>query len=310
MKKILLSSLVAAVVLMAGCGNTEKKDEKQNEAVEMTTATKNGNDSISMSLGRVMGSEIRKDTKLDKTAFIDGMKQSLFAADLSAVEQLFTELQKKAGTATGDEKTKLTSQMNGINYGAMMSQQFESFESMGLIVDKAKLFKALSEVAKDSKEVDTSSDQARLDLFFADMQKKQMEIRQKQAEANKAAGEKFMADLKKNDPTVKTTSSGLAYRIVKKGTGATLKQTDVARVKYKGTHIDGTLFDDGGGREIEFSPQSVVKGFGEGLMLMNPGSKYVLYIPGDLAYGPSGTPGGPIGPNETLVFEVELVGVK
>lgn len=82
-------------------------------------------------------------------------------------------------------------------------------------------------------------------------------------------------------------------------------------VKYEGRHIDGSVFDDGQGQVQEFPVSRVVPGFSEGLMLMSPGAKYRFYIPGNLGYGERGTgAGGPIGPNETLVFDVELVGIK
>ena len=131
-----------------------------------------------------------------------------------------------------------------------------------------------------------------------------------QAIANAEAGKKFIEDLVKNDPKVVVTESGLAYKVVKPGNGKTFKETDRISTKYKGSKIDGTVFDQTKDNETRpMSPRSVVPGFKEGLLLMSPGASYILYIPGDLAYGIDGR-SPKIGPNELLIFEVETVGIE
>lgn len=111
---------------------------------------------------------------------------------------------------------------------------------------------------------------------------------------------------------VKTTPSGLQYKVVKEGTGKSPKATDTVKVHYRGTLLDGTEFDSSykRGEPIEFPLNRVIPGWTEGVQLMKEGGKSILYIPSQLAYGPRGTPGGPIGPNETLIFEIELLEVK
>jgi FKBP-type peptidyl-prolyl cis-trans isomerase FklB len=130
------------------------------------------------------------------------------------------------------------------------------------------------------------------------------------AQKNKAEGEKFLADNKKKDG-VKTTASGLQYKVIKEGNGAQPKQTDTVTVNYRGTLIDGTEFDSSykRGQPATFPLSGVIKGWTEGLQLMKVGSKYQLYVPPNLAYGERQM-GPDIGPDSTLVFEVELLDAK
>lgn len=124
-------------------------------------------------------------------------------------------------------------------------------------------------------------------------------------------GEKFLKENATKDG-VKTTATGLQYKIVKEGTGKNPKATDTVLVHYRGTLLDGTEFDSSYKRNepISFPLNRVIPGWTEGLQLLKEGGKGILYIPSKLAYGESGTPGGPIGPNETLIFEVELLKVN
>ena len=106
--------------------------------------------------------------------------------------------------------------------------------------------------------------------------------------------------------------SGLQYKILKEGSGPKPTSTDSVVCNYKGTLINGTEFDSSykRGEPATFPVTGVIKGWTEALQLMPVGSKWQLFIPPDLAYGPRGTPGGPIGPNATLTFEVELISIK
>lgn len=111
---------------------------------------------------------------------------------------------------------------------------------------------------------------------------------------------------------VQTTASGLQYKVETEGTGKSPVATDVVKVHYKGTLLDGTEFDSSYKRNApaEFPLNRVIPGWTEGVQLMKEGGKTTFYIPSALAYGERGTPGGPIGPNEALVFEIELLEVK
>ncbi|MBK8816020.1 MAG: FKBP-type peptidyl-prolyl cis-trans isomerase [Methylococcaceae bacterium] len=128
---------------------------------------------------------------------------------------------------------------------------------------------------------------------------------------NKAAGEKFLAENAKK-PAIKSTSSGLQYEVLTPGTGkVNPKATDTVTVHYKGTSIDGKEFDSSysRGEPTSFPLNGVIPGWTEGLQLMTEGAKYKFYIPSALAYGENGA-GGAIGPNETLIFEVELLKIN
>ena len=130
------------------------------------------------------------------------------------------------------------------------------------------------------------------------------------AEANKTAGPAFLAENAKKAGVV-TLPSGLQYKVITAGTGPKPGLTDTVTTHYKGTLIDGKEFDSSysRGEPTSFPVNGVIKGWTEALQLMPVGSKWELYIPSDLAYGERGA-GGDIGPNATLVFEIELLGIK
>ena len=146
--------------------------------------------------------------------------------------------------------------------------------------------------------------------FSKEMTEKTAMANKEAAEKNTAEGEKFLRE-NKNKPGVKTTASGLQYKALKEGSGAPPKATDTVVVNYRGTLVDGTEFDSSykRGEPATFPVNRVIKGWTEALQLMKPGSKYQLFIPASLAYGERGA-GGDIGPNATLIFEVELMNVK
>ena len=152
--------------------------------------------------------------------------------------------------------------------------------------------------------------------FQKDMEKKQAEAEAKQkadmeaaATKNKDEGAKFLAENGKKTG-VTTTASGLQYEVLKEGTGPKPKVTDTVTVNYVGTLLDGKEFDSSIKRNepATFALNAVIPGWVEALQLMPEGSKWKVYLPSDLAYGSGGT-GGDIGPNATLVFEIELTKV-
>lgn len=142
--------------------------------------------------------------------------------------------------------------------------------------------------------------------FTAKLQAKQEAERAAASEKGKAEGAKFLAD-NKAKPGVQVTESGLQYQVVRQGNGPKPAPTDVVRVHYKGTLLDGTTFDSSydRGQPAEFGLNQVIPGWAEGVALMPVGSKYTFWIPSELGYGEAG--GGPIPPNSMLTFEVELL---
>ncbi len=145
--------------------------------------------------------------------------------------------------------------------------------------------------------------------FFMQLQQKQQEENAKMADINAAAGEQFLLENGKC-AEVHTTPSGLQYEIVKQGDGPKPTAGDSVTVHYTGKLIDGTVFDSSEerGEPATFGVTQVIPGWVEALQLMNVGSRWRLFIPSALAYGPQGA-GGLIGPNQTLVFDVELLAI-
>lgn len=146
--------------------------------------------------------------------------------------------------------------------------------------------------------------------YFMALEAKQQEAAKKMGEVNKAAGEAFLAENAKR-PEVTTTASGLQYEVLTEGTGEKPAASDSVTVHYTGKLIDGTVFDSSvdRGEPATFGVTQVIAGWVEGLQLMSEGAKWRLYIPGELAYGANGA-GNLIGPNATLIFDVELLKVN
>jgi len=174
-------------------------------------------------------------------------------------------------------------------------------------------FQTLMRAARERMEgkgeaLDQDEEMAVMQAFDTRMQAKMQAEMAAKAENNLTQGEAFLeANGKK--PGVITTATGLQYQVLNEGTGAKPGPLDTVRVHYHGTLLNGEVFDSSyeRGEPVQFNLDQVIPGWREGLLLMPVGSKYRLWIPGVLGYGQSGTPGGPIGPNATLVFEVELI---
>lgn len=156
-----------------------------------------------------------------------------------------------------------------------------------------------------------SYDEAKEEIrtYFEGMQREQEAAAAKMAEANAKAGEEFLLENGKR-AEVKTLPSGLQYEVLTEGEGDVPTAADQVEVHYTGKLIDGTVFDSSVDRGVPatFGVTQVIPGWVEALQLMKAGSKWRLFIPSNLAYGPNGA-GGLIGPNQTLIFDVELIKV-
>ncbi len=226
------------------------------------------------------------------------LRQSLTAAAIAAALGVGTFA--IAADKLESEKDKV-SYMVGLDVGRSLEQIKGELD--------LKVFMSAVETVLEGKPSAMTEEQA-LEVrqaFMQRLQAKQAAVQQEAAAKNLAAGQAFLADNKKK-AGVKSTESGLQYQVITEGTGVKPALTDTVRVHYTGTLLDGTKFDSSldRGEPAQFALNGVIPGWTEALQLMPVGSKYTLWIPADLAYGDRGTP-GPIGPNSTLKFDVELI---
>ncbi|MBB1471892.1 FKBP-type peptidyl-prolyl cis-trans isomerase [Luteimonas sp. MC1782] len=246
---------------------------------------------------------------------------SLLAASLLVALGACKKIDKDAATADGAAAaTAATDAAPALDIKGLKTEKQQAGYAIGLQVGSS-LEEIKDEIDFDSmvkamrSKVDgtdplMTEEQARtvFEAFGQRMQAKMAAEAGKKATANLAEGAAFLAGNAKVEG-VQVTASGLQYQVLQPGTGAKPGPDDRVSVHYKGALLDGTTFDSSydRGEPATFQLSQVVPGWNEGLQLMPVGSKYKLWIPASLGYGEAGTPGGPIAPNSTLVFEVELL---
>jgi len=215
-----------------------------------------------------------------------------------------------ANMAFAEETVVLKTEKDKISYGIGMDIG-ENMKRQSIDIDPDMLAKGIKDVFAGSKLLLTEEEfRTTMENFRKDMMAKQKMQMQELSDKNKKEGEAFLAENKKKEG-VKTLPSGLQYKVIKEGDGNLPKAEDTVTVHYKGTLIDGTEFDSSysRGEPATFPVNGVIPGWTEALQLMKTGSKWQLFIPSNLAYGERGA-GGKIGPNSTLVFDVELLSIK
>jgi FKBP-type peptidyl-prolyl cis-trans isomerase FkpA/FKBP-type peptidyl-prolyl cis-trans isomerase FklB len=213
-----------------------------------------------------------------------------------------------AGAADGEAIAGLPTEKDQVSYMVGMDLG-ESLRPIKDDVDLDTVVEAMrTSISEGEAKLTDVQRQAVRERFSKHLMEKRQAEAKAQAETNKAAGEAFLAENAKKEG-VQVTESGLQYQVLEAGEGPRPDSDDLVRVHYQGALLDGTVFDSSieRGQPADIPVSQVVPGWQEGIALMPVGSKYRLWIPAGLAYGEGGTPGGPIPPNSTLVFEVELL---
>jgi len=205
------------------------------------------------------------------------------------------------GSASLETNDQKASYGIGLNMGAQLEPAADR-------IDLAALMRGLEDAMQGNEAAIPDSEmQGILMQFGQEVEAAMNAERDQEAQDNAIAGEAYLAQNGRKEG-VTTTASGLQYEVLRQGDGPRPTADQQVRLHYRGTLIDGTEFDSSyGGEPAVFSTGGLIRGFSEALLLMPVGSQYRIVIPSDIGYGPTG--GGPIGPNETLIFEIELLGI-
>ncbi|WP_422135802.1 MULTISPECIES: FKBP-type peptidyl-prolyl cis-trans isomerase [unclassified Endozoicomonas] len=215
---------------------------------------------------------------------------ALMSFSLQSVTALETEADKLS-YSLGAILAEQLKQFEGINADALSRGVEDTLENKPLAFDKQEMFRLIEKARKDQEK------------------KRQAQLAE-EAKKNLERGQTFLKDNAKKSG-IKTLASGLQYKVIKNGQGIKPAENSEVTVHYEGRLLDGKVFDSSYSRNqpATFKLNQVIKGWTEGLKQMQEGSVWELYIPSELAYGPGGIPGR-IGPNEVLIFKVELLSVK
>src|SRR5665647_101659 len=203
------------------------------------------------------------------------------------------------------QKSKFATSEDSLSY-ALGVANYQHYVADSININTKMFTKGMTDASKDKA---LMNDTTAIAFIVKYMQRRERERLMVQYAPQIEAGRKYLSDNGKAEGVV-TLPSGLQYKIITQGTGATPGPEDIVKVQYTGTTISGTKFDSSfdRGEPTSFRVSNVIRGWVEGLQLMQEGSKYMLYIPSDLAYGERGA-GSIIKPFETLIFEVELLSI-
>lgn len=288
MKKLILGACAVMALATVSCGKCGDGS--------CSTPT---SDSLSVAYGDYVGSVLgmdfqnKENADKQKKEFVRGM-QIVFGAD-------------------EDRNTQM-----GMQVALQMLGEIDQLEDQGAHIDRAMAMTAFKKAffSDSINGMDAQYAQQNLQRLIGNAREEAAAAEAaKKAEAPEAvenvkAGNAYVADLQAKDSSVKTTASGLAYKIEDEGQGEKAKENSTVVVNYTGRHLNGDVFDSTDGREpATFNLQGVVPGFREGIMLLGKTGRATLYIPGELAYGANGQPAAGIGPNEMLVFDVEVLDI-
>ena len=295
MKKIIYGACAALVIMASACS---KGGDAEKSAVPAQLS-----DSVSMIYGRTVG------------GYVLGDYQRFAQQNKSAATK--NDIVKGIQLAFGNADSE--GMMIGLQVGGNLLNEIKRFEEQGIDINREEVLKNFREVFMgDSLDMDALRETSGLlNTLLAQVERVKSEqeaakaAEAPEAKANGSSADAFVKKIKASDPEVKTSASGLSYKIENKGEEPLVGDNSQVVVNYVGKLTDGTVFDQSPeGQPATFSPAGVIPGFAEGLKMLGKGGKASLYIPGDLAYGAQGVPQAGIGPNAMLIFEVEVVDVK
>jgi FKBP-type peptidyl-prolyl cis-trans isomerase FklB len=314
LKYLTLSLAISGTFISASCGDGKKSASESTILNDSTTNKQNvpsaPSEKFNYALGLMIGDNLSKNLSvssknLNVDEFCNSLAEGLASTndkEVAAASMAFkTEAQKLSIEKQQNKPLSKFSAAFSKNAGSNFAS---SFKTAGISAEsfKTEEFKKgfIAGIGEATPDIDLqTADQ----VLRQEFERMKVVVSQKNAEE----GKKFLEENLKKNPKLKTTASGIQYEILKAGNGPKPAATDKVTTHYHGTHINGSVFDSSvdRGEPIEFALNQVIKGWTEILQLMPKGSKWKVYIPSNLAYGEQGSQGG-IGPNETLIFEIEL----
>lgn len=245
------------------------------------------------------------------------MKKTALTLAFSSLALIACEAQKAETPAEAatespvslDSEAQKQAYSIGANMGEYLNRQLQEQERLGIKLNQKLIVQGISDAMEGNSQLDGATIQSTLQSLQNTVQAKKQASDQAQGGENAAAGKAYLEQNAQRSE-VTQTESGLQYEVLTAGEGAKPKATDTVTVHYHGTLIDGTVFDSSvdRGTPASFPLNRVISGWTEGVQLMPVGSKYRFHIPPELAYGGRST--GKIGPNSTLIFDVELLGIE
>lgn len=289
---------VAMMLSVASCGDNAGKETDSEKAAL--------SDSLSIAGGQAMGLEINQQWQMFINQQPDSLKSKYNKKDF------LRGLQAALNTDTTNQ-----SYIMGFNVG-INGWNFAIRQNSTVKIDLKKFYKEYEKsfMLDSVSPASISEAQTQFRMLMNRVQDIQLKAQREakaaspEAVANKNAGEAYVKKMKDADSAILTSESGLSYKINNAGDAQKIQRTDKVKIRYTGKLVDGTVFDESAPEGITLGAGNFVPGFTEGLLLLGKGGSATLYIPADLAYGVDGVPQAGIGPNSTLVFDVEVLDVN